>query len=41
VEVKPKDDWFDGIGCDIVEVRPNYPTLVIVFLLAHTVILAF
>jgi hypothetical protein len=25
-----KDDRFDGIGCGVVEVGPNYPLLVII-----------
>jgi hypothetical protein len=32
---KVKDGRFDGIGCGIVEVRPNYPSLDVIFLLAH------
>jgi hypothetical protein len=35
VEVKPKDGRFNGVGCDAVEVSPNYPSLVVIFLLAH------
>jgi hypothetical protein len=30
-----KDCRFDGIGCGAVEVRPNYPSLDVIFLLAH------
>jgi hypothetical protein len=30
-----KDDWFDGVRCDVVEVGPNYPSLIIIFLLVH------
>jgi hypothetical protein len=41
VEVKPKDGWFDGVGCGTVEVRPIYPSLVVIFLLAHKGILVF
>jgi hypothetical protein len=36
-----KDGRFDGIGCDAVEVRPNYPSLDVIFLLAHKGILVF
>jgi hypothetical protein len=30
-----KDGKFDGIGCDVVEVKPYYPSLDVIFLLAH------
>jgi hypothetical protein len=30
-----KDGQFDGVGCGVVEVKPNYPSLVAIFLLAH------
>jgi hypothetical protein len=30
-----KDGRFDGVGCDVVEVEPNYPSLDVIFLLAH------
>jgi hypothetical protein len=36
-----KDGRFDGVGCGAVEVRPNYPSLDINFLLAHKGILVF
>jgi hypothetical protein len=36
-----KDDHFDGVECGTVEVRPNYPLLVVIFLLAQRVILVF
>jgi hypothetical protein len=39
VEVKPKDGRFDHVGCNAVEVGPNYPSLVVIFLLAHRGIL--
>jgi hypothetical protein len=26
---------FDGVGCGTMEVRPNYPSLDVIFLLAH------
>jgi hypothetical protein len=39
VEVKPKDGRFDDIRCGTVEVRQNYPSLVVIFLLAHRGIL--
>jgi hypothetical protein len=39
VEVKPKDGWFDGAGCETVEVRPNYHLLDVIFLLIHMGIL--
>jgi hypothetical protein len=34
-----KDGQFDGIGCSAMEVRPNYPSLDEIFLLAHKGIL--
>jgi hypothetical protein len=36
-----KDRRFDGVGCGAVEVRPIYPSLVVIFLLAHRGILVF
>jgi hypothetical protein len=30
-----KDDKFDGIRCDVVEVKPYYPSLDVIFLLVH------
>jgi hypothetical protein len=36
-----KDDWFDGVGCGVTKVRPNYPSLVVVFILANMGILVF
>jgi hypothetical protein len=36
-----KDGRFDGVRCDTVEVRPNYPSLDVIFLLAHRGILVF
>jgi hypothetical protein len=38
-----KDGQFDGIGCDAVEVKPNYPSLDVFFLLAegHSSLLVF
>jgi hypothetical protein len=41
MEVKPKDGRFDGVGCGAAEVRPNYPSLVVIFLLTHRGILVF
>jgi hypothetical protein len=41
MEVKPKDGRFDGIGCGAVEVGQNYPSLVVIFLLAYMGILVF
>jgi hypothetical protein len=41
VKVKPKDGRFDGVGCGTVEVGLNYPSLVIIFLLAYMGILVF
>jgi hypothetical protein len=38
---KAKDGWFDDVGCGVVEVRPNYPSLDVIFLLAHRGILVF
>jgi hypothetical protein len=35
-----KDDLFDDVGCNVVEVRPNYH-LVVVLILAHRGILVF
>jgi hypothetical protein len=36
-----KDSRFDGVGCDVVEVRPNYHSLDVIFLLTHRDILVF
>jgi hypothetical protein len=36
-----KDGRFNGVGCDVVEVGPKYPSLDIIFLLAHRGILVF
>jgi hypothetical protein len=36
-----KDGRFDGVECDVVEVGPNYPSVVVVFILAHRGILVF
>jgi hypothetical protein len=36
-----KDGRFDGVGCGAVKVRTNYPSLVVIFLLAHRGILVF
>jgi hypothetical protein len=36
-----KDCRFDGVQCGAVEVRPNYPSLVVISLLAHRSILVF
>jgi hypothetical protein len=36
-----KDDRFDDIGCGAVKVEPNYPSLDVIFLLAHMSILVF
>jgi hypothetical protein len=36
-----KDGRFDGADCDTVEVRPNYPSFDVIFLLAHRGILVF
>jgi hypothetical protein len=36
-----KDGRFDGVGCGAVEVGPNYPSLDVIFLLAHEGILVF
>jgi hypothetical protein len=40
-ESEAKDGQFDGVGCGTVEVRPNYPSLDVIFLLAHRGILVF
>jgi hypothetical protein len=39
VEVNQKDGRFNGVGCGVVEVGPIYPSLVVIFLLAHRGIL--
>jgi hypothetical protein len=36
-----KDGWFDGVRCIAVEVGPNYPSLDVIFYLAHRGILVF
>jgi hypothetical protein len=36
-----KDGRFDDVGCGAVEVRPNYHSLDVIFLLAHSDILVF
>jgi hypothetical protein len=36
-----KDERFDGVGCSTVKVRSIYPSLVVMFLLAHRGILVF
>jgi hypothetical protein len=36
-----KDGQFDGIGCGAVEVGPNYPSLDVIFILAHRGIIVF
>jgi hypothetical protein len=36
-----KDDRFDGVGCGVVKVAPNYPSLDVIFILAHRGILVF
>jgi hypothetical protein len=36
-----KDSQFDGVGCDVVKVRQNYPLLDVIFLLADRGILVF
>jgi hypothetical protein len=36
-----KDGQFDGVGCDAVEVGPNYPSLDVIFLLVRRGILVF
>jgi hypothetical protein len=36
-----KDGWFDGVGCDAVEVGPNYISLDLIFILAHRGIIVF
>jgi hypothetical protein len=40
-ENEAKDGRFDDIGCGAVEVGPNYPSLDVIFLLAHRGILVF
>jgi hypothetical protein len=36
-----KDGRFNGVGCDVVEVGPKYPSLDVIFILAHMCILVF
>jgi hypothetical protein len=36
-----KDGRFNGVGCGGAKVGPNYPSLVVVFILAHMGILVF
>jgi hypothetical protein len=36
-----KDDRFDIVECGVVEVRSNYPSLVVIFLFVHMDILVF
>jgi hypothetical protein len=36
-----KDGRFNGVECGVVEVEPNYPSLDVIFLLAHMGILVF
>jgi hypothetical protein len=36
-----KDGQFDDVECSAVKVRPNYHSLVVIFLLAHRGILVF
>jgi hypothetical protein len=36
-----KDGWFHGVECATSEVRPNYPSLALVFILAHRGILVY
>jgi hypothetical protein len=38
---KAEDDRFDGVGCDVVEVRPKYPSLTIISFSALRNILVF
>jgi hypothetical protein len=40
-ESEGKDGFFDGVRCGTVEVEPNYPSLDVIFLLAHRGILVF
>jgi hypothetical protein len=36
-----KDHRFNGVRCGAVEVEPNYPSLVVIFLLAQRGVLVF
>jgi hypothetical protein len=36
-----KDGQFDGVSCGILEVGPNYPSIDVIFRLAHKSILVF
>jgi hypothetical protein len=38
---RAKDGRFNDVGCGAVEVGPNYPSVVVVFILAHRGILVF
>jgi hypothetical protein len=40
-ESEAKDDQFDGVEYGVVDVGPNYPSVAIIFLLAHMGILVF
>jgi hypothetical protein len=40
-ENEAKDGQFNDVECDVVEVGPNYHSLVVIFLLAHRSILVF
>jgi hypothetical protein len=40
-EREAKDDQFDGVRCGTVEVGSNYPSIVVVFISAHSGILLF
>jgi hypothetical protein len=40
-ESEAKDGWFDDVKCVAVEVKPNYPSLVVISLLADRGILVF
>jgi hypothetical protein len=40
-ESEAKDGQLDGVECSAVEVGPNYPLLVVIFILAHRGILVF
>jgi hypothetical protein len=40
-ESEVKEGQFDGVGCGAAEVGPNYPSIVIIFLLVHRDILVF
>jgi hypothetical protein len=39
--VNSKEGRFEGVGCGVVKVGPNYPSLVVIFLLTNRGIIVF